>query len=77
MIRLALAAILLVAADPAHAQSTLVVPQADGTYQIIPPNGPTSYAIPLPGDGYQIITPGQLLTLPRSNGPPAFAPVSH
>jgi hypothetical protein len=56
--KLALIAAMILIATPAIAQSTLVLPEPDGGYVLIPPSGPITQILREPGGGHLILTPG-------------------
>jgi hypothetical protein len=63
-------AVSLVVAGPAQAQSTVILPQPDGGYLVVPPAGPASQILPMPGGGALVVTPDRpammILPLPGS-----------
>jgi len=54
-------------AAPAMAQTTLVLPEADGGYTVIPSSGPVTHVLREPGGGYLILKPGKPSTVPFGN----------
>jgi hypothetical protein len=81
----ALIAAMFLIATPAMAQSTLVLPEPDGGYVLIPPSGPITQILREPGGGHLILSPGitSTIILPEPSqfddfGPAPFStPDSH
>jgi hypothetical protein len=73
-----IAAILLLIAGPAMAQSTLILPEPGGGYLIVPPAGPSTQVLPQPGGGALVVTPGRPSTviLPLPEGSADTVPFS-
>ena len=77
--KLILAALLLLIAAPAMAQSmTVILPEPDGGYLVVPPSGQITQVLPQPSGGALVVTPGRpsTIVLPLPEGSAATVPFS-
>jgi hypothetical protein len=70
--------LVLAAAGPALAQSTVILSEPGGGYLVVPPSTPSAQVLPQPGSGALVVTPGRPSTvvLPLPGGAAETVPFS-